>query len=73
MHGSEMRQLSLTPSSPPPQTIKQFRQTTATDQIAILETQKVHLLQQKAQLERKLDVFKERVREREAEKNAKGK
>ncbi|GJN81950.1 hypothetical protein PLIIFM63780_005486 [Purpureocillium lilacinum] len=54
------------------ESIKQFRQTTAADQIAILETQKVHLLQQKAQLERKLDVFKERVREREAEKNAKG-
>lgn len=73
MHGSKTRQLSLTASSPPPQSIKQFRQTTAADQIAILETQKVHLLQQKAQLERKLDVFKERVREREAEKNAKGK
>jgi len=73
MHGSKTRQLSLTASSPPPQTITQFRQTTAADQIAILETQKVHLLQQKAQLERKLDVFKERVREREAEKNAKGK
>ncbi|KAJ6442232.1 glutathione S-transferase [Purpureocillium lavendulum] len=55
------------------ETIKQFRQTTAADQIAVLEAQKVHLLQNKAQLQRKLDVFKERVREREAEKGAKGK
>ncbi|KYK57028.1 hypothetical protein DCS_04035 [Drechmeria coniospora] len=47
--------------------IKQFRQSTPADQIAILETQKLHLLQQKQQLERKLHLFNDRVRDRDAE------
>ncbi|PNY29526.1 Uncharacterized protein TCAP_00570 [Tolypocladium capitatum] len=52
--------------------IRQFRQITPADQIAILETQKGHLIQQKAGLERKLDLFRERVREREAGESGKG-
>ncbi|QPG93605.1 hypothetical protein C2857_001119 [Epichloe festucae Fl1] len=44
--------------------IKRFRTTSAADQVAILEVQKDHLLQQKAGLERKLDLFRERVQER---------
>ncbi|CAG9983324.1 unnamed protein product [Clonostachys byssicola] len=48
--------------------IKQFRETTAAEQIAILEDQKLLLLEQKAALQRKLDAFDERVREREMEK-----
>ncbi|KAF5138962.1 hypothetical protein E5D57_002751 [Metarhizium anisopliae] len=44
--------------------IKQFRETSTADQVAILEAQKDHLTQQKLGLERKLESFKERVRER---------
>ncbi|CEJ91423.1 hypothetical protein VHEMI07134 [[Torrubiella] hemipterigena] len=50
------------------QAIKQFRQTTPADQISILEDQKKHLLQQKAGLERKVQMFQLRVKEREAKK-----
>ncbi|KAK7398617.1 hypothetical protein QQX98_012002 [Neonectria punicea] len=48
--------------------ITQFRAITAADQIAALEDQKQVLLGQKAALERKLDAFHERVKEREVEK-----
>ncbi|KAI5464005.1 hypothetical protein BGZ63DRAFT_461162 [Mariannaea sp. PMI_226] len=48
--------------------ITQFRATTSAEQIAVLEEQKKTLLEQKAVLERKLDAFHERVREREEEK-----
>ncbi|POR35080.1 Uncharacterized protein TPAR_04746 [Tolypocladium paradoxum] len=51
--------------------INEFRQITPAEQIAILETQKGHLIQQKAAIERKLDLFRERLREREAEKSSK--
>lgn len=54
------------------QAIHQFRQITPSEQIAILETQRSHLIQQKAGMERKLDLFRERVREREAEKSGRG-
>ncbi|KAG6028450.1 hypothetical protein E4U41_000667 [Claviceps citrina] len=45
--------------------IAQFRSTSTLDQIAILEAQKDHLLHQKAELERKLGLFRERVSERQ--------
>ncbi|KJZ70501.1 hypothetical protein HIM_10130 [Hirsutella minnesotensis 3608] len=48
------------------QAIREFRQTSPEEQIAILETQKNHLLQQKGALERKLDLFHQRVKERES-------
>lgn len=50
------------------QAIKQFRETTSAEQIAILEDQKILLLEQRSALQRKLDAFDERVRERELEK-----
>ncbi|KJK73983.1 hypothetical protein H634G_10714 [Metarhizium anisopliae BRIP 53293] len=46
------------------QAIKQFRETSTAEQVAILEAQKDHLTQQKLGLERKLESFKERFRER---------
>ncbi|KAG8406347.1 hypothetical protein J3458_021185 [Metarhizium acridum] len=46
------------------QAIKQFRETSTAEQVAILEAQKEHLTQQKLGLERKLESFRERVRER---------
>ncbi|KAG5925890.1 hypothetical protein E4U42_003845 [Claviceps africana] len=48
--------------------ISQFRTTSTADQIAILEVQRNHLLQQKADLERKLHLFKDRVSERKGGK-----
>ncbi|KAF7544433.1 hypothetical protein G7Z17_g9957 [Cylindrodendrum hubeiense] len=48
--------------------ITQFRATTPADQIAALEDQKHVLLGQRATLQRKLDAFHERVKEREEEK-----
>ncbi|KAH7176676.1 hypothetical protein EDB81DRAFT_875478 [Dactylonectria macrodidyma] len=48
--------------------ITQFRATSAADQIAALEDQKQVLLGQRATLQRKLDAFHERVKEREEEK-----
>ncbi|KAL6858204.1 hypothetical protein ACO1O0_005660 [Amphichorda felina] len=50
------------------QAIRQFRETTPAEQIAVLEERKVELLEQRDTLQRKLDVFHERVKEREAEK-----
>jgi hypothetical protein len=50
------------------QAIKQFRETSTADQIAILETQRGHLVQHKAAMERKLDLFREKVKERAEEK-----
>jgi uncharacterized protein YlxW (UPF0749 family) len=47
--------------------VKQFRETLPAEQIAALENQKRHLLEQRATLQRKLDVFEERVKEREEE------
>ncbi|GAO17604.1 uncharacterized protein UV8b_06072 [Ustilaginoidea virens] len=50
------------------QAAKQLQTTPTAEQIAILEAQKVHLLQQKAGLERRLALFRERAQEREAGK-----
>lgn len=55
------------------ETIRQFRETTPRDQIASLEQQRAHLVEQKDALQRKLDLFLETAREREAEKQAKAK
>ncbi|KAK5998985.1 hypothetical protein PT974_01370 [Cladobotryum mycophilum] len=49
--------------------IKEFRAITAADQIALLETQRAHLIEQKAALQKKLDVFHDRLRERQLEKS----
>ncbi|KAG5972030.1 hypothetical protein E4U55_000951 [Claviceps digitariae] len=48
--------------------ISQYRTTSTADQIASLQVQKNHLLRQKAGLERKLDLFRERVSERQGGK-----
>ncbi|CAM1501605.1 Fc.00g035890.m01.CDS01 [Cosmosporella sp. VM-42] len=48
--------------------ITSFRATSPSEQIAILEDQKKLLLEQKAVLQRKIDLFHERVIEREEEK-----
>ncbi|KAF4508800.1 hypothetical protein G6O67_005136 [Ophiocordyceps sinensis] len=48
--------------------IDEFRKTSASEQIAILQTQKESLLMQRANLERKMALFRERVRERESAK-----
>ncbi|KAK3179190.1 hypothetical protein K4F52_009310 [Lecanicillium sp. MT-2017a] len=50
------------------ETIKKFRQDTPARQIALLEEQKKHLRHQRAQIERKMDVFQERVQERQDKK-----
>ncbi|OAA38692.1 hypothetical protein BBO_06939 [Beauveria brongniartii RCEF 3172] len=50
------------------QTIKQFRADSPAQQIAILEEQRKHLVQQRAQFDRKMQVFQERLVEREEEK-----
>ncbi|KAL5604396.1 hypothetical protein BROUX41_002368 [Berkeleyomyces rouxiae] len=44
--------------------IAQRREASLEDQIAILESQKTSLYKQRDMVQRKLDVFKERVRER---------
>ncbi|KAL7947854.1 hypothetical protein V8C42DRAFT_363417 [Trichoderma barbatum] len=49
------------------QAIKEFRQVTPTEQIAMLERQRSTLVDQRAGLQKKLDVFKERVHERKQE------
>lgn len=54
------------------QAIRQFRETSPAEQIAMLEEQKKLLLDQKAGFQRKLDLFHERVRERAEEANKKG-
>ncbi|KAL7808102.1 hypothetical protein V8C44DRAFT_366904 [Trichoderma aethiopicum] len=46
------------------QAIKEFRQVTPSEQIAMLQKQRAILVDQRAALQKKLDVFKERVRER---------
>ncbi|KAH7158232.1 hypothetical protein B0J13DRAFT_191802 [Dactylonectria estremocensis] len=48
--------------------ITQFHATSPADQIAALEDQRQVLLGQRATLQRKLDAFHERVKEREEEK-----
>ncbi|KAG5940254.1 hypothetical protein E4U53_007620 [Claviceps sorghi] len=48
--------------------ISQFRTTSTADQIAILEVQRNHLLQKKAELERKLHLFRDRASERQGGK-----
>lgn len=50
------------------QAIRQFRETSPAEQIAALEERKAELLEHRATLQRKLDVFHDRVRERELEK-----
>ncbi|KAM0254918.1 hypothetical protein ACHAQJ_006291 [Trichoderma viride] len=50
------------------QAIKEFRQITATEQIAMLQKQRASLVEQRVVLQKKLDVFKERVQERKQEK-----
>ncbi|OAA35771.1 hypothetical protein NOR_07788 [Metarhizium rileyi] len=52
------------------QQIKQFRETSTADQVAILEAQREHLVQQKLGLERKLHMFRERARERDDNKGS---
>ncbi|KFH41268.1 hypothetical protein ACRE_080150 [Hapsidospora chrysogenum ATCC 11550] len=48
--------------------IRQFRETTPAEQIAVLEERRTDLLEQRATYQRKLDAFRERVRERELDK-----
>jgi hypothetical protein len=50
------------------QAIKEFRATSPNDQIAALLSQRQALVSQKEILQRKMDAFQERVKEREAEK-----
>ncbi|KAI9163580.1 hypothetical protein HJFPF1_05198 [Paramyrothecium foliicola] len=47
--------------------IKQFRGTSAEEQIAALEARRKHLVQERDGLQRKLDLFHNRVRERQLE------
>jgi len=51
--------------------IRTFRETTPESQIAMLEEHKADLLKQKALIQRKIDLFKERVEERKLEKEQK--
>ncbi|KAJ6781231.1 hypothetical protein PWT90_05094 [Aphanocladium album] len=44
-----------------------------TEQIGILEEQRKHLVLQRAQIDRKMEVFQERLKEREEEKAKRGK
>lgn len=54
------------------QAIREFRQITPSEQIAMLEKQRSTLVEQQTALQKKLDVFKERAQERRQEKeNAK--
>ncbi|ETS03476.1 hypothetical protein M419DRAFT_75374 [Trichoderma reesei RUT C-30] len=46
------------------QAIQEFRQVTPSEQIAMLQKQRAILVDQRTALQKKLDVFKERVRER---------
>ncbi|RMJ07249.1 hypothetical protein BHE90_012570 [Fusarium euwallaceae] len=48
--------------------IKEFRATSPHDQIAALLSQRQALISQKEILQRKMDAFQDRVKEREAEK-----
>lgn len=47
------------------QRIKEFRETTNVEQIALLEDRRKHLVSQKAALQRKIDAFHDTVKERE--------
>lgn len=49
------------------QSIKEFRQITPSEQIAMLEKQRSTLVEQRSVLQKKLDVFRERVQERQQE------
>ncbi|KAL6797667.1 hypothetical protein GGI42DRAFT_355700 [Trichoderma sp. SZMC 28013] len=49
------------------QSIKEFRQITPGEQIAMLEKQRSTLVEQRSVLQKKLDVFRERVQERRQE------
>lgn len=48
--------------------IKEFRETSPQEQMAMLEAHKDELLKSKAIVQRKIDLFKERVEERKVEK-----
>lgn len=48
----------------------EFRESPLEEQIAVLETQKGHLVAQRKGLEEKLDQFNRRVKEREAKQKA---
>ncbi|KAF9773204.1 hypothetical protein IL306_009027 [Fusarium sp. DS 682] len=48
--------------------IQEFRATSPNEQIAALLSQRKSLVSQKAVLQRKMDAFEQRVKEREAEK-----
>ncbi|KAF4119870.1 hypothetical protein GMORB2_3558 [Geosmithia morbida] len=50
------------------QKIRQFRETTPEEQIAALQDQRNSLVGQRDMLQRKVDLFKERRREREADR-----
>lgn len=54
------------------QAVDEFRETSPAEQIAILDAQKKALQQQKAALEKRVDLFRERVRDRES-RSGKGK
>ncbi|KAL7961732.1 hypothetical protein V8C34DRAFT_301829 [Trichoderma compactum] len=49
------------------QSINEFRQITPSEQIAMLEKQRSTLVEQRSVLQKKLDVFRERVQERQQE------
>ncbi|KAK1252481.1 hypothetical protein MKX08_003668 [Trichoderma sp. CBMAI-0020] len=49
--------------------IREFRQITPSEQIAMLEKQRSTLVEQQTAMQRKLDVFKERAQERQQEKD----
>ncbi|KAF4975484.1 hypothetical protein FZEAL_7731 [Fusarium zealandicum] len=48
--------------------IKEFRSTTPSEQIAALQSQRLVLVAQKEIMQRKMDVFQDRVKARNAEK-----
>ncbi|ATY62736.1 hypothetical protein CCM_06486 [Cordyceps militaris CM01] len=50
------------------ESIKHFRADVPAQQIAILQEQRKHLLYQRAQIDRKIEVFQQRLVEREEEK-----
>jgi hypothetical protein len=54
----------------PRQAITKFRETTPAEQIAMLEDQKLVLLDNRAVLQRKLDAFQDRVQKRDADKQS---
>ncbi|RFU79172.1 hypothetical protein TARUN_3059 [Trichoderma arundinaceum] len=52
------------------QAIREFRQVTPAEQIAMLQKQRASLVEQRTVLQKKLDVFNERVQERQQEQES---